>query len=148
MADHSRKGPFVQAAVICEKVIEERDGTLTLVRIIDRYMTLATGPAAPTTMEPVTVQVAYVLSLRAGAARGRHTVTIELEKPSGQTERLLNRDVNFSAAHMVANLIVNAQLNCEHEGIYWISSLLGSPTDDAPGLLSRTSLEVRYERQQ
>jgi hypothetical protein len=147
MADHSRKGPFVQAAVICERVIEEKDGTLSLVRLIDRFTTHAAGPGAPATMEPVTLQVFYVLSLRAGAARGRHTVTVELETPSGITERISRADLNFSAAHMVANLVLNANLKCEHEGIYWISSLLGSPDDESPGLLSRSSLEVRYQRQ-
>lgn len=38
-------GPYVNAALICEKVLQETDGVLSVVRIIDRF-TIVTVAAA------------------------------------------------------------------------------------------------------
>lgn len=32
-------GPYLKAALLCEKVLQEQDGVVTLVRIIDRFVT-------------------------------------------------------------------------------------------------------------
>jgi hypothetical protein len=43
-------GPWLQAAVFCEKVLIERDGVVSLVRVIDRIIITASGAAAPEKM--------------------------------------------------------------------------------------------------
>ncbi len=147
MADHSQSGPHVQLAVFCEKVLEEKSGTISVVRVIDTWLTTATGPSAPAKMEPIALNVTYLLSLMAGAARGRHTITLELEEPSGLSRPLSQFDANFSGPNMGINLIVNTPLICELEGVYWMNALIGFPGEQPNILLSRTPLTVRYQRQ-
>jgi len=36
-------GPHIQIAAICEKALQEADGVLSLVRIIDRFFVTAQG---------------------------------------------------------------------------------------------------------
>lgn len=43
----SRTGPYLQAALLCERVMEEKDGVLSVIRIIDRLIHTALGPAGP-----------------------------------------------------------------------------------------------------
>jgi hypothetical protein len=147
MADHSQSGPFVQLSVFCEKVLEEKSGTISLVRVIDTWMTTAVGSTAPVQMAPIALNITYVLSLMAGAARGRHTITLELEEPTGLSRMLSQFDANFSAPSMGVNFVHNVSLICEHEGVYWVNALFGFPGEQASTLLSRTPLTVRYQRQ-
>lgn len=147
MADHSHVGPHVQLAVFCEKVLEEKSGTISLVRIIDTWTTTAVGPSAPARMTPISLNATYVLSLMAGAARGRHTITLELEEPSGLARQLTQFDANFSGSNTGINFFFNLPLICELEGVYWINALIGPPGDQATALLVRTPLTVRYQRQ-
>jgi hypothetical protein len=146
MPDHSTQGPFVQTAALFQTVLKEANGSLSFVRMIDTWTTTVTGPDAPEQMQPVMLACSYVLALKAGAARGRHTVTMELERPSGQTDRLGQFDARFQAAQTGVNLIVELQLLLEDEGVYWISSVLGTPGMEGGALLSRTPFEVAYQR--
>lgn len=147
MADHSSAGPHVQLAVFCEKVLEEKSGTISVVRIIDTWLTTAVGPSAPAQMDPIALNVTYVLALMAGAARGRHTITLELEEPSGLSRPLSQFDANFSNPNTGINFVFNTPLICEHEGVYWMNALIGFPGEQPNTLLSRTPLTVRYQRQ-
>jgi hypothetical protein len=51
------RGPYVIAAAFCERALQERDGVLSLIRIIDKWTTAVTGPApiVPDRMPPVPV---------------------------------------------------------------------------------------------
>jgi len=40
-----RSGPYVQVAAFCERVLEEKDGVLTAVRIIDRFTQVRPAPS-------------------------------------------------------------------------------------------------------
>jgi len=48
----SRTGPYLQAALLCERVMQEKDGVLSVIRIIDRVIHTAMGPETPDTMGP------------------------------------------------------------------------------------------------
>jgi hypothetical protein len=44
------EGPYLAAAVFCEKVLQEKDSVYTLVRIVDRLIMHATGVNPPEKM--------------------------------------------------------------------------------------------------
>jgi hypothetical protein len=48
-------GPHVGIAVLCEKVLQEGDGVLSLIRVVDRIIHSAVGPEAPDEMPPVPI---------------------------------------------------------------------------------------------
>ena len=60
----------------------ERDGVLTLVRVIDQIMLTAVGDAPPELPEGK-LAVTYVVMLKSGDARGGHELNISVEPPHG-----------------------------------------------------------------
>jgi len=76
-------GPYLELAVLCERVLEERDGVLSLVRLVDRLEVTVPGPAGaagPAALAPV--QLFAVVGFKSGQARGRHQLRLTLERPA------------------------------------------------------------------
>jgi hypothetical protein len=46
-------GPFLAAAVLCDQAIEDKNGAISLIRVIDKVTASAAGPDAPQTMPTV-----------------------------------------------------------------------------------------------
>lgn len=149
MSDYSHMGPFVQVATLCERILEEKDNVLSLVRVIDGWTSWAQGPDAPNEMPPFLLVGTYLLALKAGAARGRFRYRFDLELPSGQTQTLTEMDANFQAGVGGVNLRVDLRLQIVHEGTHWVNVVCTypEPTPTASGtLVSRTPLSVQYMR--
>ena len=81
-------GPYVSAAVFAEKILVERDGTKSLIRVIDRVTRATVGPQPPDTMEPFDWQATLFVSLKPGQARGGMSFRIIMEAPSGLTQEV------------------------------------------------------------
>jgi len=64
----SNQGPFLAAAVICEKILEERDGVKSAIRIVDRVTRTVVGPSPPEEMEPFDWDGALLIKLKSGWA--------------------------------------------------------------------------------
>lgn len=138
------RGPFLAAAVLCERVLTEQDGVLSLIRIVDRITQTAVGPETPDEMPAFPVNLTAVIVLKSGSARGRHSVRITLEAPSGQEigqEVIL--PVLLEGEDRGVNLVVNLGFQAEHEGIYWVNVHFGSQKH----LLTRVPLRVVYQPQ-
>ena len=46
MSNGERGGPWLQVAVLCEKVLQEVTGTLSAIRIVDRLTAISQDPNA------------------------------------------------------------------------------------------------------
>lgn len=136
------QGPYVQLACFCERVLEQKDGVLSLIRVINRVTQSATGPEAPREMPPFVYRLSAVIALRSGQARGRHEVKIVRELPSGlkDTERAPTFTVHLTGQEQGHNIVVNIEMPFEQEGLYWFDVLF----DDE--LLTRMPLRVSYTR--
>lgn len=133
-------GPHVAMALICERVLEEKDGVISPVRVIDRIMVHPpTGPHASSTMPGVPLDLRLVISLKSGSARGRSTITLRPEKPSGVRMDAIGFPVLLEGEDRGVNLIVNLGLQVEEEGLYWFDVLFEDE------LLSRIPLRVMYQ---
>jgi hypothetical protein len=133
-------GPFLIAAVMCEKVLTDKDGAISMIRAVDKITATATGPVVPEQMPPTQVNLSLVIMLKAGEARGRFMVKIRPEAPGGVRLAETELPVSFPGAPDAgANLIVNFGLVAAHEGLYWIDILL----DDQ--LLTRSPLRIEYQ---
>lgn len=133
-------GPYLIAAVICEKVLQEKDETISIIRMIDRVTLTAPASASPETLPPIPLNLNAFISFKSGSARGRHTVKFRTETPSGikSPEQLL--PVLFEGEDRGANLILNLNIVIDQEGVYWFDVFL----EDR--LLTRIPLRVLYQR--
>lgn len=122
MGDSS--GPYLTMAVLCERVLQEQDGVLSAIRIIDRITQSAEGPGAPDEMPPFPIQLTALLSFKSGEARGRRKVTLRPEDPSGHQLKGAEMPLLFEGEDRGMNVILQIGLVAEYEGLYWIDVLL------------------------
>lgn len=136
------EGPYLVTAVLCEKVLEEKDGVISAIRIVDRIVHSAVGPEAPEEMPPIPVNLIGLITFKSGAARGRHTVRLRPQAPAGLNLPDIALPVHFEGEDRGANLVVQLGLQAAQEGLYWFDVLL----DDE--LVTRMPLRIMYQRLQ
>src|SRR5271157_4694811 len=73
-------GPYLSIAVFCEKLLQESDGGLSLIRVFDRYTVAEPSESIPITTIPLTL----VILMRSGIFRGPSTINVVGYSPSGQ----------------------------------------------------------------
>ena len=133
-------GPYLQAAVLCEKVIEDKQGVLTLVRIVDRIIVSSASPSASDVMPVTQVGLTLVIMLKAGQARGGHMLAIRPEAPSGLKGTELRLSILFEGEDRGNNVVLDAHYQAKEEGLHWFDVLLDSE------LITRIPLRVVYQR--
>lgn len=134
-------GPYVNLAVFCEQAIEDKNGVLTLVRIVDQVTVSASGTNVSDDLPPgAAINNTLVLGLRAGQAMGKQTVQIIFEHPDGGRHPGPEMPVHFTPGTTGgANLILKITLALSTAGVYWADVLVNKR------LVTRLSLEVRYQ---
>src|SRR5947208_9362047 len=79
-------GPFLQAALLCEKVLIEPDGVPSAIRIVDQLTiqrVQAEGePAGPE--PPAVMQLSLLVILKSGDAPGAYVIRVRGRAPSGR----------------------------------------------------------------
>ena len=134
------QGPYIQMAGLCEQVIEDKTGVLSLIRVIDTITHTEARPDAPVDMLPVTYPMKMVLMLKSGRARGRHELKIIPELPSGEVKPPLTQSIQMEGEERGTNNIINMLFTFTMEGLYWFNIYL----DDS--LLTRIPLRIKYNR--
>ncbi len=119
MANES--GPFIQAALICEKVLQEQDGAMSAIRIIDRIFFVAGEDGQP--LNPRT-PIMFLICLKSGEARANLPVEVRLEKPSGEQSQILQAHMLFEGEERGGNIVINAMFEADQQGLYWFDVLL------------------------
>jgi hypothetical protein len=137
----ARNGPFLAAALLCEKILQEPDGVPTFIRVIDRFMIQGSPvPGAPAAMPPSQVSFMLAVMLKSGAARGRHMVRIRTETPVGLRLQEISVPVLLEGDERGANVFVNYGMIAEQEGLYWIDIFL----DEEAVAITRIPLRILY----
>ena len=72
-------GPYLAFAVICERVLREIDGVLSLIRIFDTLTINGSGQR----LSPTNLPLSLAVSFRKGGKEGKATVLIRPRSPSG-----------------------------------------------------------------
>lgn len=113
-------GPYLMAALLCERVLVEQDGVQTLVRVVDRLLRHTFGADPPEHMEPFVYTCAIYLRFRCGEVSGPRPVTIEVLGPEGQERRVGPLPVRFEGGeNRFANAILTMDLEIRVPGQYW-----------------------------
>lgn len=115
------RGPYLSAALLCEKVLEEKDGVKSAIRIIDRITRTAVGPNPPLEMEPFQYNVILLLKFKSGWARGVHAIKIQPVKPSGELmPEIVNSALFEGEEDRGVDIVGNVVFMLDQTGIYWI----------------------------
>ena len=136
----SRTGPYLGAALLCERVMEEKDGVLSVIRIVDRVIHTAIGPTASVTMPPLTYALTALIILKSGAARGTSQVKIDMEEPSGIVTSGPSLTALMEGEDRGANLVMGMQMTFKETGLYWFNVY----ADDQ--LITKIPFRVVYTR--
>lgn len=120
-----REGPFVIAALLCERVLQESDGSLTAVRTADMLTVTPVGEPIPegATLVGAAPRLFLLLSFRGGTLGSKHVVTLTGHSPSGATETFppMEGELTTTVPGAVPgfNFIVQVQAGWQHQGVYW-----------------------------
>jgi hypothetical protein len=110
--------PFVAAALICERVLQEKDGVLSAIRIVDTF-TIARDEL-PTKGAPRVLGLSVLVILKSGALRGQSHLSLTIRDPDGKRNDLQEWPVLLNGDENAAQLVLNLALGAEKLGLYWV----------------------------
>lgn len=135
-------GPHLQMAVLCEKVLQEHDGVLSLIRVVDRFIIQARGAEVPDQLPPGILGLTAVIALKSGEARGRATVKLLHQLPSGLVNPIASFPVLLEGDDRGINIVIGLQMRVEQEGLHWFHVLFEDQ------LMTKMPLRIFYVPQQ
>lgn len=134
-------GPYVTVACICTAALLEQDGVMSLIRIVDRIGMTAIGPDAPDEMPPLPQEFVIVVIVKSGGYRGRATLRIEAEAPSGLKEPPISNDFQLDGEERGQQFRFNVRTQFEQTGLYWWHVFLNDH------FVTKIPLRIMYQRQ-
>lgn len=129
-------GPFLQMAVLCERVLREGDGVLSLIRIVDRF--IVSGPQKE--MPPSLIRFTAAVAFKSGFFRGKYSAKLRPQSPSGKVLAEQEFPLLFEGEDRGAVFVCEVGLMVQEEGLYWIDVLLEEE------VVTRIPLRVLYLR--
>ena len=136
------QGPYLEAALICERLLEEKDGVKSVIRIVDRLLIGATGSEVPEKMPPINTKLTLYIRLKSGMARGPFPLRINLLKPSGESLPPMKQIIHLEGEEDRAqDIVINLNLTIEIPGIYWFEIYFDE------NLLTKVPFRVLYTPQ-
>jgi len=136
------RGPYLAAAVLCERVLTEQDGVNSLIRIVDRITHTARGPEPPLELQAFSYTLWLYLSFKSGSARGVKDLSVRIQKPSGQSPSAQTLPVHFEGEDdRGANIVLQLQLQIDVVGVWWFDITLDGVH------VTRLPLRIIYLRQ-
>jgi hypothetical protein len=135
-----KDGPYLAMAVICERVLQEKDGVLSAIRIIDKITQTIAGPHAPEVFPGITLNLFALISFKSGISGGKYTIRLSPFSPSGDKLGEFSGPIFLEGNGRSANVIINLNLIVKEEGLYWFDILLEDQ------LVTRIPLHILYQK--
>lgn len=136
-------GPYLQAAFFCERLLEESDGVLSAIRIVDLVTVQGGGPSAQA--EPPLVNLTLFIVFKGGGASGSYDLTVTMEGPSRNPtvppQRHTQTVVFYGTEDRGVTVIMPVAMTVDEEGVYWFGIYLGER------LVTRLPLRVAVVRE-
>jgi hypothetical protein len=114
--------PYLAAAFLCEKVLNEKDDVLTAVRIVDTFH-VSIPPNLPQDTKPA-IQMMGLLSFKkasSGTDAEKHEVRLKLCSPSGKAQALPTHEFHFKPEELSGyNMILTFNLGVAEFGLFWL----------------------------
>lgn len=132
----NRKKPLLQAATICERVITEKDGVITLIRIIDSITVSSDKDELP----PGTLVVTTAVIFKSGEALGKRNITLIARDPDSNEICRLKAVMELEGGEKGGIVSAEIPLAIKMTGLYFIDVLLGSE------LVTKMPLRIVYKK--
>ncbi len=119
-------GPHLVTAVICEKVLEEKDGVKTAVRIVDRFTRTVTssGPDLDA-IPPLIRQLNLLVRFKKGESGSKHDLKLVMVNPDGKSTGTLSHTLVFEGgSDRGIDMVLPLEVRFDRDGIYWIDVYL------------------------
>src|SRR6202158_2516231 len=114
-------GPYLSAALLCEKALQETDGVISLVRIVDRWT--VSGPTEE--MLQTAIQATMVLMFKSGFHRGTGRLTITPITPRDVRLPAMDMPVHFEGDEdRGVNVVIPMAFTVQESGVYWFAVAL------------------------
>lgn len=112
--------PYVTAALLCERVLQEKDEVLTIIRIIDKlqYRLQGIGVPIPAGTKPL-VEIQGVVGIKSGPVTGDHTIKVVVERPNGDRKDVFTYPVKLLGKDHGQNIILKMGLGVDMDGLFW-----------------------------
>lgn len=149
MAKKSRQklaGPYLVAAVFCENIVEDKDGALSCIRIIDTInvkLPADTPNDVPSEEKRIPVSIRGLVSFKRGLAKGKfHKVKLAMESPDGKSGVMDERKLEIGKPSFGgANLYFNVTIAVRKGGLFWMTVILDGKE------FTRLPLRILVERE-
>jgi hypothetical protein len=118
-SENTGGGPHVQAAFLCERVMQEVDSVLSFIRVVDKF----TRPRPSQQIPPQPVQVTLVTALKGGAVpTGNYKIKSRLYKPDATVPLIEAENDAFFPGLPEAGVTIETPLLflADEEGLYWV----------------------------
>jgi len=132
--------PSLRISVLCEKVLEEKDGSLSLIRLIDRLVITAEGTDVPKKLPTGQIALTALMSWINGL--GNYEARIRIDFPDGNSFDSPTLPFYLDSLDKVHNQIVRLVIPVKCQGVYWFNFMLGDE------IKSKIPLRVIYQRKQ
>jgi hypothetical protein len=135
-------GPFLQAAFFCEKVLQEKDGVMSAIRLVDRFTLSSSAEGAPDLMPEINVGISILIAFKSGDVKGKLELKVRPVAPSGQELPGFVGPLLFEGADRGSSVVIQYGLSAKEEGIYWFDVILDNK------LITKMPLRIIYEKTQ
>jgi hypothetical protein len=122
MPDELSGGPHLMAAFLCDRVLQEKDGVLSFIRVVDRFV----RPRPTAQIPPQPVQVTLVIAFKGGGiGPGNFKIKLRLFKPNTSSPLVqMENEAFFEGGQEVGvNVVAPFLILADEEGLYWIDVL-------------------------
>lgn len=138
-------GPFLAVAAFCDNVMQDTDGTMSAIRIVDK-ITVNIPAAAPATIPSESTKVPVVvwllLMFKSGSAKGKRELALNVVSPSGKTGNVLKQQVVLSPEPSGGiNVKIHFSLGISEGGLFLVDVLMDGK------LMTRMPLLVTVARE-
>lgn len=135
-------GPYLALAILCEKVLQEKDNVLSAIRIIDKVTYSLTGSHPQEVSSPAIFNLFALISFKSGRSGGKYNIRLVPKAPSGEKVGEFTAPILLEGNGLGANIIINLNLQAKEAGLYWFDVMLNDQ------LATRIPLHVEYHEMQ
>jgi hypothetical protein len=137
-----RDGPYLGMAILCERVLQEKDNVLSAIRIVDKIIQTTIGADSVEMMPPVTINLFAIISFKSGRSGGKYNFKLVSTTPSNEKMQEYTIPLVLEKNGKSANVIINLNLLVKEEGLYWFDVLLNDK------FITKIPLHIEYQRVQ
>ena len=110
--------PIVLAALLCDRVLIEADGSVSIIRIADKLI-YGKPPQMPEGITPMG-QVQFFMALRSGELEGTFPMKLFLLQPNAERNLIAEASLRLAGLDQGQNVTVPINVPIHQDGMNWV----------------------------